>query len=372
MLLYDTYRNYMYLGFSIYTTYAYFFIENKLFSSQMITAYTLADTILSSNIRKTYDILFHHIIFLSVYVSYYLYSYNEHDINLISSELTCFQISSIFLSIDSIFVNDYALKPFNSLAFISTFMYYRIYKFYYVLSSNDFQMIIYKYNSNIMILFYAFYALNIYWACLIVKKIMKLLKLNINNVDTEYLLQYMLCLNIPISYYKYITSNHNVLLLDVMGNTILALGNYKWHNNLYLNYKNNEPLLMKPFLYDHIGIRVRIALALTSYCVINNDFYKVLYACIINHIGSSIIAVYSTKNVSIVEFNEPNKLKESLINWLYLNICIESMIIGYMQNNVLKLFIILELIGMVYKYKVFYNYSHIVFHILLLIQNAIV
>ena len=377
MLLYDTYRNYIYLGFSLYTSYAYFFIENKLFSSQMITGYTLADTILSTNIRSTRDVLFHHVLLLSVYLSYYLYSYDDADINLISSELTCFQISSIFLSIDPIIKDDNAFKQLNTIAFVVSFMYFRIYRFYFVLTNNEFEMTIYKYNPNVMLLFYAFYTLNIYWACLIVKKIMKILKLNVNNINddikTEYLLQYSMFLNIPITCYKYLNlkSTHNYLMLDLLGNIILAIGNYKCHNNLYLNITNNEPLEMKPFLYDHISIRIRVALTLMSYCLINDSFYNVLYACIINHIGSSIAARYFTQNVSMIEFNSSN-LKTSLINWLYINICIETMIVGYMQNNVLNLYIILGLIGMVYKYKIFYNYSHVAFHMLLLAQTALV
>jgi len=343
----------------------------------MITFYTLADSILSTKIRSTKDVVIHHALSLSVYFSYYWYSYTDYDINLISSAILCFQVSSIFLSIDSIFGDDYALKSLNSIAFIGTFMYYRIYRYYLFLTDIDFQMMIYKYNPNIMIIFYAFYTLNIYWACLIVKKIMKLLKINdmYDDIKMEWLLQYLLCLNVPITYYKYLTlkttPDDNYLLLDLLGNTILSIGNYKLHNNLYLNYKNNEPLEMKPFLYDHISIRVRVTLTLMSYCLINNAFYNVLYACIMNHIGSSIATIYFTKNVSMIEFNSSN-LKTSLINWLYINICIETMIVSYMQNNVLNLYIILGLIGMVYKYKVFYNYSHVAFHLLLLIQTALI
>jgi hypothetical protein len=90
-----------------------------------------------------------------------------------------------------------------------------------------------------------------------------------------------------------------------------------------------------------------------------------------NHIASSIAALYYTKNVSIIEFNEKNNLKSLLINWLYINITIESMLIGYMQNSLLNLYIIALLIGIVYKYKVFYNYTHVAFHVLLIIQNYI-
>jgi hypothetical protein len=202
---------------------------------------------------------------------------------------------------------------------------------------------------------------------------MKTLQINKINDDikTEWLLQYLLCLNIPISYYRYLKSNDNWLMLDLLGTTILSVNNYKFHNNLYLNHKNNDSLEMKPFIYDHISIRVRVALSLTSYCLIHNEFYNVLYACIMNHIASSIAALYYTKNVSIIEFNEKNNLKSLLINWLYINITIESMLIGYMQNSLLNLYIIALLIGIVYKYKVFYNYTHVAFHVLLIIQNYI-
>ncbi len=376
LLIYDIYRNYIYLGFTIYTSYAYFFIENKLFASQIISAYTLADCILSSVIKTQYDMLLHHGLLMGVYLSYVLYSYSEPDINLISSDLLSFQISSIFLSINSIHVNDYPYKSLNMLAFLSTFLYYRIYKYYYVLSDIEFQNVIYKYNSNIMILFYAFYALNMYWTCFIIKKLMKTLKLNAvlisDNIKTEWLLQYMLFLNIPISYYKCIQSDQPYLLLDVAGNAILAVGNYKCHKNLYLNYKNNEPLELFPYLCDHIGIRIRVALSLISFCLIQNDFYNLLYVSIINHIGSSLVAIYLTKHISMREFNAPSNLKSSLINWLQFNILIETIVIGYIRQNIFDMCIILFLVGMVYKHKIFYNYSHVVFHVLLVVQNALV
>ena len=376
MLLYDIYRNYIYLAFSIYSTYACFFIENKLFSSQLITGYMLSDIILSSDIKKQPDMLFHHGIILCIYSIYKIYNLKEQYINIIAYHLFSLQLSSIFLSINSILVNDSLFKKINSFAFIYTFIYYRIYKFYFVLINKEIIMFIYNYNSNIMLIFYALYTLNLYWTCLIIKKMMKTIKLNIHNINvdikTEWLLQYMLCLNIPISCYKYIQSTQNYLLLDVVGNTILAIGNYKWHNNIYLNHKYSEPLVMKPFLYDHIGIRVRVAFTLTSYCLIKNDFYNILYISIINHIGSSIVALYLTKNMSPIEFNKPSNLKLTLIMWLQFNICIEAIIISYIYNNIFNMYIILFLIGMVYKYKIFYNYSHVAFHTLLLIQNALI
>jgi hypothetical protein len=363
MLLYNKYREYIHLFIAIYGTIAYYFleIEHKIKAAHATTLFIMFDIVLNNELSK--DIVFHHI--LSIFSGLTLFFYDITDVfDIVATPLLGFQVSSIFLSINYIYKNN-----INQILFIITFLYYRIYIHYmYTINNIEFKLFTNKFPIFIPI-HYLFFSLNIYWTCFIVKKIIKSLKIQYSN--TEWVLQYLLFLNIPITFYKYIRTNDNYILIDVVGHIILSFGNYKYHSDLLLNYTHNKPLVMKSFLYDHVAIRAHAALTLTTYCIINNN-YNVLYVILINHICSSIYALYITQNKKMIEFNKPSQLKITLINWLQVNILMDSLILSNMYNNVFNMYIILLLSGCIYKYQIFYEYSHFMFHVLLICQNCLI
>ena len=363
MLLYTQYRDYIYLFIATYGSIAYYYFnfDNKVVALNVTASFLLGDIVLNNEVRP--DILLHHILSSFSVGTYAYYKYTEYLTMFILPPLG-FQVSTIFLCINSI----YDKSAIVQLLFILTFIYFRIYRHYVdTIIHPDFEIFSKEY-TNLKILPYIFYSLNVYWLCFIIKKVVKSLKLKYNN--TEWILQYLLCLNIPITFYKYIQTYNPYLLIDVAGNIILSIGNYKCHHDLLLNYQHNKPLEMKNYLYDHVGIRVRAALSLTTYFIINNN-YNVLYASVINHIGSSIVAVYMTQNKTMDEFNK-SQLKVKLVNWLQVNIIIDALIMAYMYNSLFKMYIMLSLIGYVYNYQLFYDYSHVVFHMLLICQNCLI
>lgn len=363
MQLYQQYRDYIYLSITICGCMAYYIFEyeNQKNVAKINTIFTVFDILLNKEL--TPDVIFHHI--LSILSGFTLFYYDiTKYYDTVGIPLFGFQISSIFLCINSLFKEN----AINQTLFVLSFIYFRIYRHYIdTIIHPDFELFSKEY-THLMILPYIFYSLNLYWLCYIIKLIVNLL--NLRYKDTEWILQYLLCLNIPITFYKYIRTNNTYILIDVAGHIILSIGNYKYHNNLLLNYAYNMPLEMKSFLYDHIGIRTHAALTLTTYCIINNN-YNVLYASVINHICSSILTVYMTKNKQMDEFNR-SSLKIILINWLQVNILIDSLTLAYMYESIFKMYILILLMGIVYKYQIFYHYSHLIFHVLLICQNCLI
>jgi len=359
MQLYQQYRDYIYLLVSLYGSIGYFFFNNKLRIIKVSIAFMIFDILLNKEL--TPDILLHHALSIFAGGTYLYYDYSEY-FNMFIAPSLGFQVSTIFLCINSI----YKRNSINQLLFVVSFIYFRIYRHYIdTIIHPEFELFSNEYKT-IMILPYIFYSLNLYWLCFIIKILVKSLKLQYN--DTEWILQYLLCLNIPITLYKYIRTNNTYILMDVAGHIILSIGNYKYHNNLLLNYEYNTPLEIGPFLYDHIGIRAHAALTITTYCIINNN-YNVLYASVINHICSSIVTLYITQHKEMIKFSQ---LKITIVNWLQINVLMDSLILAYMYHAIFKMYILLFLMGIVYKYQIFYHYSHVIFHVLLICHNCLI
>ena len=179
MELYITYRPYMYIGLCIYSGITYYYIEDKLLTANILTIYTLIDTIVNPVIINNYDYLFHHFLLLLSYVSFYYYDYRDF-IHITINPALSFQISSIFLSLDILFTRyniNKKIKYVNNIFFITTFIYYRIYRYYYdTLIHPDLFIFLNKYNKCIGLIIYSFFILNMYWLCLIIKKVNRMLK----------------------------------------------------------------------------------------------------------------------------------------------------------------------------------------------------
>lgn len=129
---------------------------------------------------KKNDMLIHHISVLSM-----IHYMNTHDDienrKEIISVILSVKTSTIFLALNYLLENSSAvnLKKINSVAFVSTFIYYRIYNYsYYLILDKNIHNTLFIYSKNnfeyceIYIGLYGLFSLNIYWLCLIFKKIM--------------------------------------------------------------------------------------------------------------------------------------------------------------------------------------------------------
>ena len=251
--------------------------------------------------------------------------------------------------------------------FIISFFYYRLYRYYYDVVINP-ELFIYleKYTYALILIPYLFFTLNIFWTCIIIKKIVKPLKTIQTEFIAEYFCQYILFINIPITFYKYINTGNSYILIDVIGNIILNCGSYSFHNNLMLYELYHYPRKKIYFIADNISIRIKSLLTLTTYCLYKNE-YKYLYIPIIYQLGVSVttyILVYKSKNMEIT--------KKNIVSWLSFDIFFGSLFLAYKYNQLVNMYIVLLLIGTVYNCKVFYKLTHMAFHFLLIAHNIVI
>lgn len=128
-------------------------------------------------IERNKDMIFHHILVFALI--HYLNQHPEiENINEFISLLLSTEISSVFLNLNNLLKNS-VVKKVNKMAFVSTFYYYRIYKYSYLLMDKNVYNALIVYSRNkfeyceIYFGLYGLYILNLYWGGLILKKCIK-------------------------------------------------------------------------------------------------------------------------------------------------------------------------------------------------------
>lgn len=163
----------------LYTSLNYKIIE----MGQFLFFYFIVDLFL---FKKRIDIIIHHLIAILTYYKIYLLNLPKNDFEQFCKIIILLEVSSIFLLTKKIIrehniICSNKIKSIINILFVSTFMYFRIYNYYYYLLSknqildiiiNDYSLTNFNkcffYSS-----FYGFYLLNLYWTTLIFKKIYK-------------------------------------------------------------------------------------------------------------------------------------------------------------------------------------------------------
>jgi len=152
---------------------------------QFLFCYFILDLIV---FKKRTDIIIHHLIAILTYYKIYLLNLSKIDFTNFCKIMILLEVSSIFLCIKNIIKNyniicsNLTKNIINSL-FVTTFIYFRIYNYYYCLLYKNqlFDTIINNYSVGYFdkcffyCSFYGFYLLNLYWTTLIFKKIYKML-----------------------------------------------------------------------------------------------------------------------------------------------------------------------------------------------------
>ena len=133
-------------------------------------------------VEKKKDMIFHHIMVLGMV--YYSNQYRDlENINKIASVLLSTEISTVFLILNNLLEKSF-VKTVNKVAFVSTFYYYRIYNYSYLILDKHVQNIFYIHSRNnfdyglIYTGIYGLFILNLYWGNLIFKKCINLLNKN--------------------------------------------------------------------------------------------------------------------------------------------------------------------------------------------------
>ena len=363
---YNICRDVIYTGVCIYGAITYYWLEDKLLICNMLMGVYTLDLFFHKPTYTNIYYVMHHSLILLLFGTFHYYKYYDFFDILVNPALS-FQISTIFFNINVLLEYYRINQNITKYLFIALFFYYRLYRYYYDVVVNP-EIFIYleKYTYTLILVPFFFFTLNIFWACIIIKKIVKPLKHIQTEYIAEYFCRYILLINIPITFYKYINTGNKYILIDVIGNIILNCGSYSFHNNLMLYELYHYPRKKIYFILDNIGIRIKSLLTLTTYCLYKNE-YKYLYIPIIYQLGVSVttyILVYKSKNMEIT--------KKNIVLWLSFDIFFGSLFLAYNYNQLVNMYIVLLLIGTVYNCKVFYKLTHMAFHFLLIAHNIVI
>lgn len=401
----EKYTNSILFIVSLITTLNLYFDYNYSLNIIILKYYLLVEILFLPFNKK--DFIFHHIITLGIisYIQYY-------DINMITNvyaarQLLLTEVSSIFLSINSliksynisnIFGIRQLLQQICMIFFIVTFIKYRIYDYYNNVINNahffdsiktndsDFQNI-YKYSVT-----YILFALNLYWFVLIMKKVYKQC-FNFSLLHAEYLLQYSYfgCLLSTCSTYALVATSFqkeyysSYISLDVASNFLLSLTSYEFHKHIYNNLLVDENMNRATIDYKNYLLQDIIILqgrALTQiYCHfhIHNIFetykhifyFQTFYSMIL---CLSVDAVYYNMIVNKIKFpiNDINITSNYLDLLLGSNafICILLSSLGvYGTNDAVNNIICSYIIALITFIKPFYKMNHLMIHIIMIGQN---
>ena len=165
----------MYLGISLFSCFCIMTNFYVITCSNIVGLMCLIDFYF---VKKS-DMVMHHILVLSML--HYMNNHNhiENRIEIVSVILST-EISTIFLTLNNLLENIssfFIIKKINKIAFVSTFIYYRIYNYsYYLIMDKNIHNTFFIYSRNnfefceIYIGLYGLFILNLYWSYLIFKK----------------------------------------------------------------------------------------------------------------------------------------------------------------------------------------------------------
>lgn len=312
----------------------------------------------------------HHIVTISQCLFYYIYKNDK--ITEITYLILEVEISTLFLLFEmSKFLNGY-LKIINKILFITTFVYYRIYKYYFILK--QYLLYLNYIDSIFAISILSLYLLSIYWLHIIIRKIFKFIDTKQNFINSEFILKYTQIINIFIIIYNikhnnliyyflinkiYLYDNiYYLIYLFLIGQIYLSYNSYYLHHNIYNYLKNNDILdvfnikIKDSYIKDLKSI-ILIPCIITIILSIKNKFY--IWGII------SLILQYLI-NFLIDHFDlAKNKLL------VRLPMIIEFFIIGYINEfdyYTMHLYLITYIILLSFIIKPFYNSTMVFIHIL--------
>ena len=128
-------------------------------------------------VEKRKDFVLHHILVLGMI--HYLNQHSDiENLTAMISVILSTEISTIFLALNNL-LEDSIVKNVNKMAFLSTFFYYRVYNYSYLLLDKDMNhsFLIHSRNNfeycQVYTGIYGLFLLNLYWSSLILKKCIK-------------------------------------------------------------------------------------------------------------------------------------------------------------------------------------------------------
>ena len=400
-------QNYACVIVSMFCAYDVFIAKKIIYSDNIIVSHLLSDLLLTDKP----DVKYHHYLSLCMFAAVNLsYKKDEYDYYKLMVPFTSTEFSTLPYAIDSLIElhqlsSLYKYRNYLKSAFIFSFFYYRIYSYTQnVMWNNEYSSLIYSnensfiLNSINRILIYSFFMLNLYWGCIIVKlffrdvmiKARLPFKCEYASIISSEILRWSIMFQTFTSFVLYsfwCSKNENqYYLLFLFGQLYLTYHSYNFHteckNELIrtkdVNY--SEFPMNYLFLLDQSAIHVHSFFA--ALCVgfyTNNMGYSVI--SIIHHIigFSQMLKIMSSNH--FMRYNE-NSLEKDIIQLsVGIPLAFDCLYIAantplhnssaYDMISIEKMAITLILFYLNGKTGVFYNYSHVGFHVLVFLQNIL-
>lgn len=301
----EYFSNNIFLFISSYVIITNYYNIHYNISIHILKSYMLLD-ILFIPFDK-FDMIIHHI--LTIMAIYYI-GLNNIDVNTnfyALSQLYSLEKTNIFLGIMPFLQSKNTLLFLNQILFLICFLKFRIYDFYHNVVFNTYfyeslgtlrEQLNYQY-----VVVGGIYALNIYWACILIKMACKPFLKPLKKYNAEYWLQYTYLMNTAVTAVSYFTildwnslqTNYSLIILDIYSNCLLAYSSYKFHNFWYHklivdeNYNQYNHSYLKYLIFDVSSIHFRITSQIYCNMHMNNIYkeYREVYIYFI--LSSSII-----------------------------------------------------------------------------------
>lgn len=398
----EDYSNLGLLVVSLLTIINVYYIKQYFANVLFLVFYMSVDSLFTP--LNKIDMLIHHMLSLnSLVYGLFLIDLNN---NFYSTDLLLkTEWSSIFLGLNYFFkkykMNKILLK-ISSVAFLITFLKYRLYDFYNNVVMNNYftdSSLFDNYNYNYLLLIpinitkYGFIYLNLYWLSIIIKSLYKSLKLNITLISSENILQYSYFLSLLSTLFSYIfiatenqkASYSDYIIMDATINLLLSMSSFKFHEYiyknllLYSNFNRSEEEYKNLLVQDVFVIQMRAIVQFYAHLKMHNIFeiYKNLFycqfaSCLIVPIITNQIYVHLINNEIKYPINEVNNLTRFLDILLGVNpfLCILYSILGVLNtNNSVNLLLVLYISVLIMIIKPFYNINHLMVHISFIFIN---
>jgi hypothetical protein len=385
--------------FSVYATANYYYTKDPAYlqtAINVIKYYCAVDFALC-----TQDLAIHHVNVIGLIAIYQNNPQLLQTTTDLLSTIVSTEISTIFL-IAKPYIKNPTAQTINSLLFITTFFYTRIYAYTTQLIYNPhlhqtFYNTIPLFDYALMQTFlYGLYVMNLYWAAIIIKTICKQLKpYLLSKTICEHALKFTFIPSLQYSVVAYRPFSRPIYFADALGQFVLSLSSYEYHNAITnTNITANEDVLQETTLLHYINDVIMIHMRCLL-CVLTNTNPSMLYisnnitpeyaniklALLIISAATHFSSIYQFLHfiISLQRHKIPLKIfEENTRSTMVLNVLItipvlfDSLIIAYStenhtaRNNMLLITALILINGHV---KPFYQMNHLVFHMLLFFQT---
>ena len=340
------------------------------------------------------DTIIHHILTIST-ISYVLYTDSiDLNTNFYSTKIFLLtETSSVFLGISQVLKKSY-IGTISQILFVLLFFKTRIYDyiykillnpyFYESLGNEHFQR-----NWQYMCT-YGLFSLQIYWGCIILKVISKPFFKNLKQSISENILRYTYFINFLTtitSYTLLLGSNENKLnygdsaFLDVLGNGLLSISSYYFHNQYYESLIQNNLSIVNTkhknyLLLDIATIDIRVLTQYLSHMSMHQIYSQTHINYAILYIALSIVQISTID--TIYYYHIRNKKEFSNQTNLLLQIIMGvPPAIGTLASTynipdtdiILNTIMQILLIGFVLYIQPLYNSTQILVHLLMCLNN---